>query len=175
MWRACPTGVIPGVCYPKLVNGKLGSAAGVATTLILIVAGLTAFAAEPTQAGLLSPAGLWKTIDDKTGTPKGLVRIYEQDGLFFGKVEAALKPEDAFERCDRCSGERKDKLVVGMVILRKLRKSGSEYSGGDILDPDTGVVYRCSFKMAEQGTKLLVRGYLGLPILGRSQVWIREP
>ncbi len=158
----------PWVWYSRLVNGKL--AAGI-TTLILF----TALAAEPPM-GEPSPAGLWRTIDDKTGTAKGLVRIYEQDGLFFGKVESAVKPEDALERCDRCSGERKDKPVVGMVILRKLKKtgSGSEYTGGDILDPDTGVVYRCSFRMSDQGTKLVVRGYLGIPILGRSQVWIRE-
>ena len=152
-----------------LVNGRRVPGVRVAATLILLTACVAAFPAEPT------PAGLWKTIDDKTGTPKGLVRIYEQDGRFFGKVEASVKAEDSLERCDKCSGERKDKPVVGMVILRGLKKSGSEYSGGDILDPDSGVVYRCSFKLAEQGTKLLVRGYIGLSILGRSQVWIREP
>lgn len=158
-----------------LVTGKRAPGAWVAIPLILFIACLAAVAAEPTPSSPASPAGLWKTIDDKTGTPKGFVRIYEQDGLFFGKVEAAVKPEDAFERCDRCSGERKDKLVVGMVILRRLKKSGIfEYSGGDILDPDTGIVYRCSFRIAEQGTKLVVRGYLGLPLLGRSQIWIRE-
>ena len=158
-----------------LVNTKLASAAGVAMTLTFLACGLTAIAADPTSAGEPTPAGLWKTIDDRTGTPKGFVRIYEQDGLFFGRVEASVKPENALERCDKCSGERKDKLVVGMVILRRLKKSGIfEYSGGDILDPDTGIVYRCSFRIAEQGTKLLVRGYIGLSLLGRSQVWIRE-
>jgi uncharacterized protein (DUF2147 family) len=161
--------------YYMLVKGKSVSSAWLATPLILVTVWLAALAAKPTAAAEPTPAGLWKTIDDKTGSPKGFVRIYEQDGLFFGKVEGSVKPEDALERCDRCSGERKDKPVVGMVILRRLKNgSGSEYSGGDILDPDTGTVYRCSFRMSEQGTKLIVRGYLGLPILGRSQVWIRE-
>src|SRR5262245_54445887 len=130
---------------------------------------LAVFAAEPT------PAGLWRTVDDKTGKPRGIVRIYEQDGAFFGRIESSFDPAEANERCDKCTDERKDKPVIGMVILRRLKRNGSEYSGGDILDPDTGAVYRCKFRMVEEGRKLLVRGYTGISLLGRSQVWTREP
>jgi len=136
---------------------------------------LLIFALWLPQATQPSPVGLWRTIDDKTKKPRGFVRIYEQDGALFGKIESSLDPKDADERCDKCTDDRKDKPVIGLVIMRGLRKNGDEYSGGDILDPDTGSVYRCKFRMVEQGRKLLVRGYLGLSLFGRSQVWIREP
>jgi len=123
----------------------------------------------------LSPAGRWKTVDDRTGQPRGVVRIYEQNGAFFGKVEASLKAEEAKEHCNLCTDDRKDKPVIGMVVMRSMKKQGDEYGGGDILDPDTGKVYHCKLQLLDQGKRLLVRGYMIVPILGRSQTWIRVP
>ena len=62
-----------------------------------------------------------------------------------------------------------------MVFLRHLKRNGDEYGGGDILDPDNGKVYSCKAKLAEGGKKLVLRGYIGISLLGRSQTWIREP
>jgi len=128
----------------------------------------------PVAAAGQSPAGLWKTIDDKTGKPRGLVRIYEQNGQFFGRIQASFDPKETAERCDKCTDDRKDQPVIGMVILRRLKKSGAEYDGGDILDPDTGTIYRCKLRLEDQGRKLLLRGYLGISLLGRSQTWLRQ-
>ena len=127
------------------------------------------FAANP------SPAGRWKAVDDKTGAARGIVQIYEDHGALFGKIEAALKPNEAEEHCDRCTDDRKGKPIIGLVVLRGLRKQGDEYGGGDILDPDTGLVYRCKLRLLDEGKRLLVRGYIFAPLLGRSQIWIREP
>jgi len=126
-------------------------------------------------ADLASPAGLWRTFDDKTGKARGLVRIYEEDGAFWGKVEAALDPARAGRKCDACTDERKGQPVVGMVILRNMKKDGSEFTGGDILDAENGSVYRCKFKLSDGGRKLVVRGFLGVSLFGRSQTWTREP
>lgn len=123
----------------------------------------------------LSPAGRWETVDDKTGQPRGIVRIYEEHGALFGKIEAALKPDEAAEHCELCTDDRKGKPIIGLVVMRRLRKQGNEYGGGDILDPDTGTVYRCKLRVLDEGRKLLVRGYLGVPILGRTQIWVRKP
>ena len=125
------------------------------------------------SADVNSPAGLWKTIDDKTGKPRGIVLIYEQNGQFFGKVEAAIDPKDANQICDLCKDERKNKPVTGMVILRHLKPDGEAYSGGDILDPDNGSVYRCKAHLTEGGKKLILRGFIGISLLGRSQTWLR--
>jgi uncharacterized protein (DUF2147 family) len=62
-----------------------------------------------------------------------------------------------------------------MVIIRNMRKNGAEFSGGDILDPDNGSVYRCKMRLTDDGTKLIVRGFVGFSLLGRSQTWFREP
>ncbi len=145
-------------------------------TKILALLLLCAMAAPGLASELVpepTPAGLWRTIDDKTGKPRGFVRLYEENGELFGKVEKSLDPKEAKERCDKCSGERKDQPVVGMVILRRMKKSGSQYIGGDILDPDTGAVYRCILRLVEDGRKLVVRGYLGATLFGRSQTWVR--
>ena len=135
----------------------------------LALVALPAVAAEP---GI---TGRWKTFDDKTGKPKGIVLIYEQNGQFFGRIESAIDPKEANNICDLCKDERKNKPTVGMVFLRYMKRDGDEYSGGDILDPDNGKVYRCKAKLEEGGKKLVVRGYIGISLLGRSQTWTREP
>jgi uncharacterized protein (DUF2147 family) len=124
----------------------------------------------------VNPSGLWKTIDDKTGRPRGTVRIYEENGAFFGKIEATVDPAEAKKRCGLCKGERKDKPVIGLLILRNMKGQGGagEFGGGDILDPDTGFVYRCNMRLTSAGGKLVLRGYIGFSLLGRSQTWIRE-
>lgn len=123
----------------------------------------------------LTPVGRWLTVDDKTGQPRSIVQIWEQDGQFFGRVERSLNPARAGRRCDKCTDERKDQLIVGMTIIRGLQKNGEEYSGGDILDPDNGKIYRCKLRVIDHGNALSVRGYLGASVFGRSQTWTREP
>jgi uncharacterized protein (DUF2147 family) len=127
------------------------------------------FGADP------SPVGAWRTVDDKTGKPRSIVRIYDEGGKLFGKVESGLNPETAARTCDQCKDERKGKPIVGMVIMRNLKAHGDEFDGGDILDPDNGSVYRCKIKVTEGGAKLQVRGFIGISLLGRTQTWIREP
>jgi uncharacterized protein (DUF2147 family) len=121
---------------------------------------------------LSSPVGLWKTFDDKTGEAKSLLRIYEQNGLYFGKVEKTLRP-NAQQTCTKCKDDRKDQPIVGMVVLRKMKADGDEFTGGDILDPENGSVYKCKFKLEDGGKKLHVRGFIGISMLGRSQDWQR--
>ncbi|MDE3198339.1 MAG: DUF2147 domain-containing protein [Acidobacteriota bacterium] len=121
-----------------------------------------------------SPAGVWQTIDDNTHKPRGLIRLYEKDGAIFGRIEASFDPKEAREVCDQCSDDRRNKPVIGLIVMRNMKRRGSEYSGGDILDPDTGTVYRCKFTIQEGGKKMVVRGYVGFSLLGRSQVWYRQ-
>ncbi len=135
------------------------------------MAGLTLQASD-SSAGL-TPVGRWRTVDDKTGKPRSIVKIWEENGQLFGLVEQSLNPERAGRRCDKCTDERKDQPIVGMVIIRRLKKDGDEYTGGDILDPDNGKIYRCKLRLKEPGNVLSVRGYLGAALFGRSQEWTR--
>jgi uncharacterized protein (DUF2147 family) len=123
-----------------------------------------------------SPVGRWKTIDDLTGKAKSVVLIWEEGGKLFGRVQKLVDPDpkDPNPTCDGCAGSQKGKPVLGMQILWDLQKDGDGWSGGTILDPATGKTYKCLLSVEEGGTKLKVRGFVGVSLLGRTQYWLRE-
>ena len=136
---------------------------------LLVVAGGTAFA----QA---TPVGLWKTIDDETKQEKSLVRVSDTGGVLSAKIEKLLDPARQDAKCDKCTDERKDQPMLGMAIVRGVKKSAGDdalWDGGEILDPNNGKVYKVRMKPVDDGKKLEVRGYIGAPLLGRTQTWIR--
>ncbi|MES2318119.1 MAG: DUF2147 domain-containing protein [Pseudomonadota bacterium] len=146
---------------------------------ILVSAALLALACALPSLALAqeaSPVGLWKNIDDITGKPKALIRITDNKGELRGQIEKLfLKPsDDPNPRCGLCKGANKDAPIIGMVFMSGLRKSGDEYTGGEILDPDDGKVYRSKMTVVDGGKKLNVRGYIGMPLFGRSQIWVRQ-
>ncbi len=135
------------------------------------------FAAMAAAADRTSPVGLWKTIDDKTQQPRSLVRIVEAGGTLEGRIEQLLnrQPDDDPEGlCRACKGERKDRPVLGMKILWGLVKDGDAWEKGEILDPKNGKTYSCKVRVSPDGSKMEVRGFIGLSIIGRSQTWLRE-
>jgi uncharacterized protein (DUF2147 family) len=136
----------------------------------------TALAAPLAWAQDASPVGLWKTIDDTSGKPSALIRITENNGELQGKIEKLFRTadEDQSPKCTLCKDARKDQPIVGMTIVSGLKKDGDEYTGGEILDPKNGKVYKSKLAVQEGGKKLEVRGYVGVPMFGRSQVWLRQ-
>jgi uncharacterized protein (DUF2147 family) len=144
---------------------------------LLTLSLLAAIAATPlamAQDG--SPVGLWKTIDDASGKPTALIRITEQQGELQGKIEKLFRApnEDQNPKCVQCTDARKDQPIVGMTIVSGLKKTGDEYTGGEILDPKSGKVYKSKLLVREGGKKVEVRGFVGMPMFGRSQVWLRQ-
>ena len=132
---------------------------------------LTAFSSDITP----SPIGVWKTFDDKTGKEMAVVRIYESDGKVFGKIIQSFKPGAETRVCVPCTDERKDQPIIGLVIIRNMKRDGDEYDSGDILDPESGSVYHAKMHLEQDGARLVVRGYIGFSFLGRSQTWQRQP
>ncbi|MBE2262195.1 MAG: DUF2147 domain-containing protein [Burkholderiaceae bacterium] len=122
-----------------------------------------------------TPAGLWKTIDDDTQKEKSLVRITDNGGVYTGTIAKFLDPANKPDSvCDKCTDDRKDKPVLGMVILRNIKASADDkgvWDGGEVLDPNNGKVYRARLKPVDGGKKLEMRGYIG-PFY-RTQVWLR--
>ena len=118
-----------------------------------------------------SPVGVWKTIDDKTGEEKSHIEIYMEKGKLKGKVVKLLR-KNAKQYCDKCSGDRQNKPILGMIVIEDLSKDGDDYSGGKILDPENGKEYKCTISL-ESKDKLTVRGYIGISLIGRSQTWHR--
>lgn len=113
--------------------------------------------------------GKWKTVDDETGEAKSIVEIFQKtDGKYYGKISKLLiKPEN--DKCVRCKDDRKNKPLLGLEIIRGITKRGDEFSGGTITDPKNGKTYKCT--ITREGNKLLVRGYVGFSLIGRTQTW----
>lgn len=125
-------------------------------------------------AATYTPVGLWQSIDDKSGQPRSLIRISENSGKLSAVVEKGLLATDTGNAvCDKCTDERKDQPIIGMIIANGLKKNGTKYDGGKILDPENGKVYKCKMTLNEAGNELEVRGYIGFSLLGRSQTWTR--
>jgi uncharacterized protein (DUF2147 family) len=129
-----------------------------------------------TAMAQMTPVGLWKTIDDKTGAPRSEVRIAEVNGQMVGSIEKVYR--DTFkgdEKCTECKDDRKDQPIIGLQILRGLTKAEGKdmWEGGSIVDPDSGTVYKARVTPIEGGKKLEMRGYVGFSLLGRTQTWVR--
>jgi len=116
--------------------------------------------------------GKWKTIDDETGKEKSIVEIFEKNGKVYGKIIEIFELEHRHRKCEKCEGEDKNKPILGLTIIKGLKKSGQVYEGGKITDPKNGSSYNCKISM-EGKDKLIVRGYIGISLFGRSQNWIR--
>lgn len=140
--------------------------------LLLIALGLISTLAAANE----NPVGLWRTIDDKSGKEKSLVRVSESNGQLQITIEKLFREpgEEPNPLCDKCSGEKKNKPVIGMQIGNGLKKDGDVWSGGEILDPQNGKTYKCKVWLEDKGKKLNVRGFIGVSVLGRTQVWVRE-
>lgn len=139
------------------------------------LATLTVLFASNALAQAPSATGRWTTIDDATKKSKSVVTIWEENGKLYGKIEKLFREpnEEQNPVCDKCEGALKNQPIIGMTILRDLKKDGSEWTGGTILDPANGKTYKCIIAVEDGGKKLKVRGYIGMPLLGRTQYWMR--
>ena len=124
-----------------------------------------------------SPVGVWKTFDDVSGKPAALVRITDNHGELQGKIEKlfVVAVDDDNPLCTQCTDTRKNQPIIGMTVIDGMHVDGEIYTGGRILDPDNGKIYKGRMTLIDGGKKLEVRGYIGVPMLGRSQTWLREP
>ncbi len=121
----------------------------------------------------MSPEGLWRNIDDKTGEAKAEIRIAAMaSGALNGRIEKALT-QSSEPNCSLCTDDRKNQPKLGMEIIRGAKKSdgAAVWEGGKILDPENGKEYTLRMTPLEDGKKLQIRGYIG-PFY-RTQVWQR--
>jgi len=124
----------------------------------------------------MTPVGVWRTVDDKTGEVSSEVRISDNAGVLSGRIEKLLRKDAKQDDvCDKCADERKNKPVLGLEIIRGAKKSdGKEvWEGGKILDPDNGKDYTLRLTPIEDGKRLQVRGYIAF--FYRTQTWTRVP
>ena len=139
--------------------------------VLLGAAGLPLRAAEPTAAGL------WEQVDENSGKAESWFKIIERNSVFEGTlVKIFFKPgEDENWVCSKCEGAEKGAPVLGLTLIKGMQRNGTSYENGTIMDPRDGSVYRALMQLSPDGRKLEVRGYLGISLFGRSQVWNRLP
>ena len=144
----------------------------------LYIALFSIFQVANSLAQAIDPViGQWKTIDDKTNTVKSIISIQLVNDQLQGTIMKTFPTagEKPITNCDLCKDQRKGAPLIGMVIMSGLKaQSPGVWGGGEILDPKEGEVYKVKITASADGKKLDVRGYIGVPMLGRTQTWIKE-
>jgi uncharacterized protein (DUF2147 family) len=143
----------------------------VGVVLAAAAAVIAAPASEP------SAVGLWEQVDENSGKPESWFRISERNGVYEGNiVKIFYKPgDDPNWVCSKCEGAERNAPVLGLMLIKGMQRRGLAYERGTIMDPRDGSVYRALMQLSPDGKKLEVRGYLGISLFGRSQVWNRLP
>jgi uncharacterized protein (DUF2147 family) len=140
---------------------------------------VTALAASPLAAAekQQTAVGLWEKLDE-SGKPAGWFRVIDCGGTYVGRIVKIFpKPGEnpAALRCTQCRGDQKNAPVLGLTFIKGMSRDGLSYQGGSVLDPRDGSVYNALMELSPDGKQLTLRGYLGLPLLGQSEVWHRLP
>lgn len=149
--------------------------------LTLFSFGLACVALPLYAADQTDVTGYWRTIDDVTGKPKAIINISRaSDNTLRGQI-LKIYPRPGYDQnevCAACQGDKHNQRIVGMFVMDKLKidaKNQSRYTNGSILDPMNGKTYHCNLLMTGKGQQLEVRGYIGIPLFGRTQTWVRVP
>jgi len=119
-----------------------------------------------------SPTGRWKTINEETNAEESIVLIELKNNEIRGRIISLVDQSNPL--CSDCEGAQKGQPILGMEILNGVKKNGSTWQGGKILDPSNGEKYNATIDVIDNGNKLKVRGYIGFSLFGRTQVWIRD-
>lgn len=145
--------------------------------LVLVAISILTGGPAMAQDGLPTATGLWQQIDDASGESQGWFLIYEQSGIYEGAIaKMFFKPgENENPICTRCQGDQKDRPSLGLTIIKNMHRNGLNYENGTILDPRDGNIYNALMQLSPDGQTLTVRGYLGIALFGRNQIWHRLP
>jgi len=122
-------------------------------------------------------AGFWQQVDDD-GNVGGWFYFVEKNGVYEGRIVKMFKKAGApahSDLCEKCEGDQKDASMLGLAIVKGMKRDGHNYEEGHILDPRDGSLYHAKMELSPDGKNLSVRGYLGIPLLGKTQVWKRLP
>ncbi|MEX1311898.1 MAG: DUF2147 domain-containing protein [Candidatus Sulfomarinibacteraceae bacterium] len=128
--------------------------------------------------------GLWAT-DPEGGGGEAHVRIYKEDGKYFGKIVWLAEPVYPDDDPKGTPGEEKTDLnnpdpdlrgepVIGLLITKDFVYNGDGlWHKGTIYDPDNGKTYKCKIRYGDSDKVLKVRGFIGISMLGRTTYWTR--
>jgi uncharacterized protein (DUF2147 family) len=125
---------------------------------------------------VLAPAddvvGIWL---NSNGT--GKIQVFRENGKYFGKIVWLREPlnEKGQPKKDAMnpSASLRQQPLVGSIILRDFVFEDGEWTNGQIYDPENGKDYKCYLRLKDANT-LLLRGYIGISLIGRTEIWKRS-
>jgi uncharacterized protein (DUF2147 family) len=143
---------------------------------LILAFGFSALLGSARAAQDPTVAGFWQQSDD-SGKVGAWFYFVEKNGVYEGRmVKLFSKPGEVFvPNCVKCEGDQKNAPMLGLVIVKGMKRNGLKYEGGSIMDPRDGQVYHAQMEVSPDNQKLSVRGYLGIPMLGQTQIWTRMP
>lgn len=149
----------------------------------ILSAGTLFFIFMVSNALALSPVGYWAAKDDDSGKVLSVIQIWKsKTGTYNGRIYKIMDvtvdgvPQQPTDKCTECSGNLANKPMLCMQIVYGMKQDKAypnTWDGGKAFDPKSDNTYHAKMWLDQSGKVLNLRGYIMMPLFGRTQKWTK--